>query len=161
MEVVELEYVKIFDNSVKVLLPVCSKDVSMSVLRLKYPSALRPQIIKTNSEETVDFMYNLMNQNIPEESLPVLLSMIKSNIMKQHSGFKFNEQIIKEDENRNIVWIEYEAPALDGTMYYIMALIKLDKLIVQAIYNCDIRNKENCKKVMLRSINSIRSVENE
>lgn len=161
MELIELEYVKIFDAGVKVLLPICSKDVSESVIKLKYPSALRPQIIKTNQEENIDFTFNMLKQNIPEEQLMVLLSMIKSNIMKQHSGFKFNEEITRDDKNKNVVWVEYEAPAIDGVMYYIMALIKLDKVIVQAIYNCQTRNRENWKKVMLRSINSIRSVENE
>ena len=161
MDLVELEYIKIFSNSAKVLLPVGSKDLNTSMVKLKYPSALRPQIIKTNSEENVDFTFNIMDQNIPEEGLPILLSMIKANIMKQHPGFKFNEQYTIDSQNKNLVMMEYAAPAIDGIMYYIMGLVKINKQVIQAIYNCDINNKDKYKKIMLRSINSIRGIENE
>ena len=155
---VELEYVKIFDNSIKVLLPICSKDVSVDVARLKYPSALRPQIIKCNPEGTVDFTFNQMQQDIPEEYLLVFLNMIRSNMMKQHSGVRFLTKEAEAGEQKNVVWTEYEMPAINGVSYYVMGIVKINQSIVQAVYNCDTRNKEEWKRIMLRSINSIRSV---
>ncbi|MCI7790074.1 MAG: hypothetical protein MR531_04735 [Lachnospiraceae bacterium] len=151
-----MKYTSILNDKFSILLPDDFQDMDLKVASLKYPSPSRPSVIKTNEESSVDFMYNNLHQNVPQEQLSTLLQLIRINIMNVNSGVVFHEQGEIDEADNKIVWMEYENPTLDGQMYNIMFLVNVNNEVIQGMYNCNVQEKDKWKKIMLKSAKSIK-----
>ena len=59
-EYVEFEEIKLFNESMSILLPKSFIDLPDSMKKIKYPSEQRPHIIKTSLDTSVNFGFSLL-----------------------------------------------------------------------------------------------------
>lgn len=150
-----MEYTALFEGTVRVKIPVGFYDMTEEIAKRKYPIENRPAVIKTNVEASTDFKFNIFEQNILESQIESLLHMMKTNMMKMNSGIRFGKQELIEGAVGKVGWMEYENPAIDGEMYNVMSLTKVDGKMIQGFYNCNLLEKDYWKPYMLESLKTI------
>ena len=84
-EIVPFKEVMLFDEKVKIMLPDTFVDMPSAIVKLKYPSEQRPQIIKTSLDTAVNFTFSLFNQELEESQVGRGIEQCREIIRKVNS----------------------------------------------------------------------------
>ena len=145
------------------MLPTTFVTMPQSMVRVKYQSENRPQIIKTSLDTSVNFTFSLVPQEVRPEQLRSLVSQLKAVIQRMNPANTFYD--MKEEQTASqipICWFDYKGFAIDEQVYYIMfALPWKDKQLIHGTFNCKYSDMNEWKEAARQAILSIEAKEEE
>lgn len=135
-EFLEFEETRLFQERVGVVLPVKFQDMLPEDAKKKYPSEQRPQIIKTNSNGTVNFAFNLLEQEIEEEMLE---AAVRDFVRVMKRLYPTNICLkIEQGQGTHLPYAsaEFTSLAVNENLYNMVGISPIGKDLLMFLFNC-------------------------
>lgn len=134
-EYVEFAETRIYGN-IGVILPLSYQDMDLADAKKKYPSEQRPQIIKTNSEGTINFAFNLLPEQIEADQLKAAANDFV-NVMKRLYPTNLCLDI-KTGQGASLPYasIEFTSMAVNENLYNQIVLFAAEEGLLMMLFNC-------------------------
>ena len=160
-ELVEFERVVIEPLLLSIMLPTTFVTMPQSMVKVKYQSENRPQVIKTSLDTRVNFTFSLLSQPIRPEQITPLAKQFKTVVQRVSPANVFYD--LKEEQTGAEVplcWFDYKGYAVDEQIYYMMYVTPWgsDKLL-HGTFNCRFRDKDEWKEAARQAILSLKMEE--
>ena len=160
-EYVEFEEIKLFNESMSILLPKSFIDLPDSMKKIKYPSEQRPQIIKTSLDTSVNFGFSLLPLPIRNEQTKNAVKQFKTVLKRVNPSYVFYD--LKEEKigKKTISWFDFKSYGVDFPMYNIMYIIPIRNKVMHGIFNCLYKDIDEWKDYAFQVIKTIKENEEE
>lgn len=135
-EKVEFERVFLFEDKMSIILPTILVDMPSNLSHLKYPSELRPQIIKTTLDTTVNFTFSRYDLDIEDIQIKEAAKQSQKMLKQLNPAYIFYELEEKKLTTTTISWFDFKSYAMDGQMYNIMYVTCIEGKLVHGNFNC-------------------------
>lgn len=158
-EFVEFEEVKLFNESMGILLPKSFVNLPENMKRVKYPSESRPQIIKTSLDTSVNFCFSLLQMPIKNEQTIEAVKQFKTILKRVNPAYVFfdlKQEKIGENEEKTVSWFDFKSYGIDFPMYNIMYVVPIKNKVMHGIFNCLYKDVEEWKEYAFQVIKSIK-----
>lgn len=160
-ELLEFERVLLEPMNLSIMLPTTFVTMPQSMVRVKYQSENRPQIIKTSLDTSVNFTFSLVPQQVRPEQLLTLAKQFRTIIQRVNPANVFYN-IFEEVTSSGIpiCWFDYKGFAVDSQVYYMMYILPWKKYqLIHGSFNCAFREINDWKAVARQIILSIETWE--
>ena len=160
-EYVEFEEIKLFNESMNILLPKSFIDLPDSMKKIKYPSEQRPQVIKTSLDTSVNFGFSLLPLPIRNEQTKNAVKQFKTVLKRVNPSYVFYD--LKEEKigKKTISWFDFKSYGVDFPMYNIMYIIPIRNKVMHGIFNCLYKDIDEWKDYAFQVIKTIKENEEE
>ena len=146
----------LFDGKLQVYLPTHFSEPSEKSLKEKYPSVNRPQIIKTNEDETVDFTFN----HISEKMMPITTKSLWEEVAGIFPRNVLYDSGTFTQGGLEVLWLEYKSFSLDLDVYNILFPILSEHAgTFIGTFTCPYKLYDTWKPCVLEIIKSIKIME--
>ena len=153
----EFQEEEIFEG-VKIMLPIVFEDMSTEVAKMKYLSANRPQVIKTNEDASINFCFSLMQHGIDENGVREFANSYKDALLKLRIVDSFYVEKEEQWETRNFIWCTYRNHTINGVIFnHVFFTIVKDSLLI-GMFNCADEEKSLWKYVMKDVMLTLREI---
>lgn len=147
---------ELFAGKLEIMLPDVFIDIPEDLKILKYPNVNRPQIIKTNIEEGMDFTFHLLEYEPQFRTVKEAAKIVKNVLRSVNPAFVFfNQEDFVVDEVA-ISWFDFKSYGFDGEIYNLYYYVDLKDKLVQGIFNCKMGEKESWEIVAKDVMQSIK-----
>lgn len=154
-EKVEFERMFLFEDKMSILLPTILVDMPSNLVRLKYLSELRPQIIKTTLDTTVNFTFSKYDLDLEEIQVKDAAKQSQKMLKQLNPAYIFYELEEKKLETTTISWFDFKSYAMDAQMYNMMYVTCINKKLVHGNFNCLYQDMIEWKEAVNQVISSI------
>lgn len=132
---------ELFDKKISLFLPESFVDMPEQISDLKYPSSFRPQIIKTNLECSVNFLFNILENPHGLDHMAVANSF-QMILEKTNPALKIHESATEKIAGKiEAVCFDFTNFGVDEQIYNYMCFIKTGGSIIQAVFNCPVPHR--------------------
>ena len=143
----EFQEEEIFQG-VKIMLPVVFEDMPNEVAKIKYLSAYRPQIIKTNEDGSINFCFSLLEQGINEQGVREFANSYKEALKKMHLADSFYVEKEEQWKLKNFIWCAYRNYSMNGAVFNHVFFTTVKEHLLIGMFNCADKERELWKHVM-------------
>jgi len=125
-----------FDENLKIHIPTSFVDMPAELVKLKYPSSDRPQIILTDTNGASDISFSLIPNNIKDAQIVEVKAGMKAIFQKLNPSYLFFEEGIEEVDGKTIGFFEFKSPTLTEPLFNVMFFVEIDGDIIMGCFNC-------------------------
>ena len=155
-EFIDFDEYLVIENKVIMMVPNDFEEMDEETARMKYPSEQRPKTILTDSTGTINILFNWMDEEISNnetesfrDSMIDMFNRLNPAIEIQSTGM----EVISG--NKNVAYMEFVHPVLDGNLYNLMFFLELEGRILMGIFNCRTQSMEEWKGPAFEMMESI------
>lgn len=152
----EFEEEKFFDDKLIMTIPKDFVDMPEEIKAIKYPYIQRPEIIKTDSKGSIDITFNRIDQALTEDTVKELTKGMKDVTKKLNPSNLIFSQEMKKANGKNVGYIEFKSPALDGFIYNIMFFLEFEEKTLMGKFACLYEEHKDWRYIAFQMIESIR-----
>lgn len=146
------------EKAISIMLPKSFKDMDEETARFKYPSEHRPQTILTDPSGAVNLLFQQMAGVVTEEGIEAYRNLTFGMMKRINQGIKVMEQGMTEAEGRDIAYVEFSNPAMDGKLYNLMFFVELEGVPYMGTFNCRTKGMKYWRAAALEMVRSIQAV---
>lgn len=155
-EVIEFDRVSLFEKKISIMLPKTFVTMPHNMMKIKYQSENRPQLIKTSLDTSVNFYFSYFeNVTINENEVGIAIRQAHDALKKTNPAFVFYDEKEEKRETSTIGWFDYKSYGLDEQMYNIMAVTPIDGKLLHVGFNCRFRFRNEWKPSAIQVLSSI------
>ena len=147
------------EEKITMMVPEAFEEMSNEVARIKYPSEDRPNLILTDQTTAMNLMFNHMDQEIKNENVEDLRDQVINGMTRLNPGIKTQGQGVEVISDRNVAYVEFTNPALDGKLYNLMYFLELEGRSLMVSFNCQTKNIKYWKEAAFEMMHSIKIVQ--
>ena len=144
--------------SLSIVLPTAFVTMPQSMVKVKYQSENRPQVIKTSLDTRVNFTFSLLSQAVKPEQIASLAKQFRTVVQRVSPANVFYD--LKEErtvEEVPLCWFDYKGYAVDEQIYYIMYVTPWGRgKLLHGTFNCRFRDKDEWKEAARQAILSLK-----
>lgn len=133
---VRFEEKKIYNKKIKIVLPEKYDHMKEEYVKIKYPSENRPQVIISDEDGTISFMFNITGAGVKEEELEEFRDSMKKFLGNLNGSIIFKESSMEKINGKSIGCIEFISPAMDSEIYNLMWFASFEGKAVIIGFNC-------------------------
>lgn len=152
-EELEFEETIIIEGELSMVLPTDFIDLPKEVIKAKYPSRYRPQIIKTDQKGNVNIGYSCFK---PEPTLD--LKEIQKRLQKMQPGYTFYGLDTLQGVNTKVEYFDFKGYALECGIYCVQFMCQLTSHTILGSFNCDFNEIEEWKPIVLQMMGTIKDL---
>ena len=147
----------LFEGKCSILLPEIMVDMDYPNRVIRYRNSNRPQIIKTDykSGATMTFSLLPMTEMIEAKSISEQMKIIRSDIMKVWKQNVFYDQGEISEDGEPIVWMDFRAYCMDGSLYTILFMFQVEEQIVLGNFHCSFPQYDIWKSVVIKLLTTV------
>ena len=143
-------------EKISIYLPETFIEMPEEIKKVKYPSANRPEIIKTSLNTNVNFAFNWMDKRSFVNQEEELALQLKAVLLKTNPSFVFYEEDEQKTSGGNTIrTFDFKSYGIDEQMYNMMCIISFSGGTLHGIFNCLDRDSEDWKKVLGQVFQSV------
>lgn len=154
-KLIEFCATRLFDERIEIMLPKTFIDMPGAVIKVKYPSEYRPEIIKTSLDGTVNFTFNLFDIMIDgPDGLEEVAAHFQAVLTKVNPALKVNNYEAADCKEQPCRFFSYKSFGLDIQMYNLIGIMQVKDQVLQICFNCpydDYRLWEEIAKMVVIS----------
>ena len=148
--------VLLFEDKLSVMLPNEFVIMLPELIRTKYISEKKPDIIYTSLDGSVNFSFNLLVTSPGERDMSYAINMLKTMIKNMNPAYVFFEdKTIESVAGNSISLIQFKSYGIDEVAYNILYMVSIDKYIIQGAFNCRYNDMEEWKRAAFEVIKTI------
>lgn len=149
---IKFQEISIFQQ-ISIYLPEDFVEMPDVVKIMKYTSGNRPEVIKTSLDTTVNFAFNLFEDQIGEHEIKEFAGQLKGVIktvnpsvrmLEERKGFTI--------QNRAIEMFDFISSGVDDQLYNMMCFIPFSDGTLHVIFNCLNKDSEDWKEIAWQAI---------
>lgn len=148
---------QLFDGKLTIMLPSGFTDMPIDVAKIKYPSEQRPQIIKTNTEGSVNLCFNLFKIKLDSNQVEETINGFFSMLQKVQSGNDYFQCKTEECQDNTIGWFDFKSATIDDQLYNMLFTLPIDGRVCTGVFNCGFRSSDDWKTIFKQILFSIKS----
>lgn len=114
--------------------------MSSDMAKIKYPSEQRPETILTDETGTINLMFQYMEGEGNNATIESFRNQIFGMMKRVNSGIKEQEIGLVDVAGKQIAYVEFSNPAMDGKLYNLMFYLAVEGQPLMGSFNC--RTKE-------------------
>lgn len=154
---VEFERASLKPIPISLMLPNTFVTMPQSMMKVKYPSDTRPQMIKTSLDTTVNFTFSMLPHLVRHEQLPTVADQLQAVIKRTNPANVFYDNRNENTEDGTpFCWFDYKGYAVDEQVYYMMYVMPLKgNQLLHGTFNCEHRYMEEWKEAVRQVVLSI------
>ena len=142
----------LFEGKIKVYLPSQFKDLSEESVRERYPSIHRPQVIRSNEDNTVHFSFSLVGGC----ELPLTAEAVWQEIDRLFPSNVLYDTGSCKAGGLDIVWLEYKSFSTEAEVYNILfPIMSKGAEAVIGAFHCPFTSYDIWKPCVLQVIRTI------
>lgn len=154
-ELIQFHETMLFNNKIGILLPVLFEDMTQENARKKYFSEQRPQIIKANRDESVNFSFSMVESKVGEDQLEAVIQDFHRVLKRLQPMSVCLETGFDQDIPVPCAWMEFISTAIDENLYNMLTVYSIGDRLLLAMFNCPFQNRMewiNCLHQIRRGI---------
>jgi hypothetical protein len=159
-EYYEFEAVEIFPKLVSVSLPTAFINMPPNLAKLKYPSEMRPQVIKTSLDTKVNFMFNYYSLPLENHQVNGAADDFRQALKRVNPSMQFFSFQDLELGKNILTWFDFKSNTLDSQLYNMVFCTPISKNIFQGFFNCVYTDAIDWAPVMLQILLTIQDLSN-
>lgn len=132
----EFEERSFFEDKIKVYIPKEFEKMDEEIVKLKYPSERRAQVILSDLGGIISILFNYTNSTIKEEYISEFKDEMKAMIGKSNASIIFGETGVESISGKKIGYFEFVSPAIDTDMYNFMFFCEIEGKVFIGTFNC-------------------------
>ena len=157
-KLIEFEPVELFDGKVEIMQPAEFVPMPPHLVRAKYQSENRPQLIRTSLDTEVNFTFSLFPAPLSGEEAAPTARQAADALKKVNPAFQFYDRETEPLGNSQIAWFDYKTYGLDDQLYNIMAVTPIGVKLFHIGFNCRFRLMNEWKPAVRQVLLSIRDL---
>ncbi len=154
----EFERVEIFEKNLNILLPESFVEMPEPMVKVKYPSEQRPQVIKTSLDTSVNIGFSLLNLPLKDEYLEDTTNHFKRVLKNMNPSMSFYVEETIELENFKLRYFTFKSFGMDSPMFNIMFIAPYGGGMLHGIFNCLFSEREQWEDYAMQMLESIELV---
>lgn len=153
---------KLFDNSLRIMLPDNFIDMPLVMAKKKYISDQRPEIIKMNASGDVNITFSA-NEIVKVDSneLENISEGLKNILIRTQSTIEFFDEELIDNKKNTISKFAYKCYGIDEQIYNSIFIMSLNTSLMIGSFNCVFSEKDIWKPVLDLSIHSLNCLNEE
>lgn len=158
---IELHREILFEGKCSILLPKIMVDMDYTNRMTRYRRPNRPQIIKTDYKSGATMTFNLLplTDKTEVKSLSEQLKKTRNDIMKVWKQNVFYDQGEISADGEPVVWMDYRAYCLDGSLYTILFMFQVEEQTVLGNFHCSFPQYDIWKPVIIKLLTTVQKGE--
>ena len=157
-EYYEFEIVELYTKLVSISLPDAFVDMPPNLAKLKYPSEMRPQIIKTSLDTKVNFMFNYYNLPIENHQVNGAANDFRQALKRVNPSMQFFSFQDMELGKKTLTWFDFKSNALDAQLYNLVFCTPITGNVFQGHFNCIFTDANDWSPVMQQMLETIQDL---
>lgn len=154
-ELIKFAECRLFDDRMSIMLPDGFTDMSLEDAKKKYPSENRPQIIKTDSDGSVNFTFSRFEQPMQADQIKDTVDDLRLMLRKAHPANLFIEDGQVEFESTICRWFDFKGYTINGTIYNVLFVAPVENGFILGMFNCPFEVWPSWKPVVLLLLGTI------
>lgn len=146
------------EEVISMMIPKNFTPMSPEAARFKYPSEHRPQTILTDTSGSVNLLFQQMAGTVPD-GIEAFRNLTFGMMKRINQGIKVMEQGMTEVAGKEIAYVEFSNPAMDGKLYNLMFFLEAEGSPYMGTFNCRTKGMKYWKKAAFEMLKSIEVVE--
>jgi len=139
----------LFEERMRVMLPVNFSDMDEKIAKLKYLMEQRPHVIKTNEQASIDFTFNLLDVELISKQVSSLIDVFYNTIKSVHPSNIFYEKKTEVLEQFSVGWFDFKSHGVDAKIYCEAVLFQGKPLLVYSVKS-ELRDSEMIHTYLLK-----------
>lgn len=147
----------LFEGKCSILLPEIMVDMDYPNRVIRYRNPNRPQIIKTDYKSGATMTFNLLpiTDKTEVKSLSEQLEKTRNDIMKVWKQNVFYDQGEISADGEPVVWMDFRAYCLDGSLYTILFMFQVEEQTVLGNFHCSFPQYDIWKPVIIKLLTTV------
>lgn len=159
LEKLSFKKIVLFENQFEIMLPENYKDMPKEYIKIKYPIAEPPQIIKMNANGGVNFCFSLIKESpLLDEQVEEATKICYGSIRTLNPNIQIIETDIIRLNNKNIGYFGFISKGISFDVYQFFAYMSISGCFFQFIFNCPSDYAKTWNNIVLQVIQSIKEV---
>lgn len=148
-------------ETITMMVPADFTEMSPETAKIKYPSEQRPESILTDETGTVNLMFRFMEGEETDETIEKFRNQIFGMMKRVNPGIKEQEIGLTEAGGKQIAYVEFSNPVMDGKLYNLMFYLAVDSRPLMGSFNCRTKDMKYWRSAAFEMIQSIEMAESE
>lgn len=152
---IEFEERKIVDNKIAMMVPKEFTEMDLEMAKIKYPMEQRPKTILTDHTGSINISFTHIDTPMTNDDTATIRDGLFSMMHRVNPGIKMQSTGQEVIDNKDVAYVEFTNPAMDGKVYNLMFFLELDGKPLMGNFNCitkSMRYWKNPYFEMMRSI---------
>jgi len=146
------------EDKIMMMVPEEFTEMPEEQAKIKYPSEQRPEIILTDDTTAINLMFTYMEQEIKNEDIPAFRDDLIGGMTRLNPGIKPQERGVEIINDKNIAYVEFSNPVLDGKLYNLLYFLELEGRSLMINFNVHTKEMKYWKKAAYEMMKSIQIV---
>ena len=139
---IELELKSLLDDKIEIKIPKDFEIMTEEMMKVKYPSKQRPNLVYTNDMASVNLGINHTASTADQTMIPAYGEALKGSLEKAHAGSVTRDHGVKEVNGRKVAYIKIVTPAVDTKIFNYMVLTDLENRLLICSFNCKLEDEK-------------------
>lgn len=148
-------------ETITMMLPKDFVPMSPEIARMKYPSQQRPETILTDETGTVNLMFQYMEGEENDATIESFRNQIFGMMKRVNPGIKEKEIGSVDAAGKQIAYVEFSSPAIDGKLYNLMFYLAVKGQPLMGSFNCQTKEMKYWRSAAFEMMQSIETVESD
>ena len=157
-ERIEFMECQLFDDCMEITLPSTFVDMPLKIAKIKYPSENRPHVIKTNLLGTINFAFNMFQQEVKPDDIKEIAKSFEDVIRKVNPANIFYNRGTEMIGNTKLSFFDFKGYAIDTQIYYIYYVTSIGGRLLHGIFSCKMEDREDYKDIAFMVMRSIKDL---
>jgi len=155
-ELITFTWKELPESAVHMPLPNQFVIMPESVKNVKYPFKDAPSFIITSLDSTVNISFKVLDILLKNGEIMELSSQFQNALRNINPVITIkNNMNTKTVQNNEMNWFDYKGFNLDGQSYNRVYLIRLRKTVLQGVFSCNIKDKNNWMKIIDKMFSAV------
>lgn len=146
------------EEMISIMIPNNFTPMNPEAARFKYPSEHRPQTILTDPSGAINLLFQQMAGTV-SDGIEALRNLTFGMMKRINQGIKVIEQGMTEAKGKEIAYVEFSNPAMDGKLYNLMFFLEAEGIPYMGTFNCPTKGMKYWTKAAFEMLKSIEVVE--
>lgn len=142
-------------ENITIMLPKNFVPMSPDTAKLKYSSEQRPETILTDETGTVNLMFQYMEGEVNNETIESFRNQIFGMMKRVNPGIKEREIGSVNVMGKQIAYVEFSNPAIDGKLYNLMFYLPVKGQPLMGSFNCRTKEMKYWREAAFEMMKSI------
>lgn len=152
---IALETKSLLNDKVELKIPEDFDIMSEDLMKIKYPSENRPNLVYSNESGGINVALSLTQNKASQESIPTLVETFVSTFKSVYPSADWKGSGVKSINGRDVGYIELITPAIDTEIYNLMFFTDLDGKLLICTFNCTKKSIAEWKSTAKEIMNSL------
>ncbi|MDR3288010.1 MAG: hypothetical protein LBT22_01130 [Peptococcaceae bacterium] len=151
----EFEARTLAGDKITMMIPKEFKELDAELAKIKYPMEQRPQTILTDASGTINLLLNHMDGQMSNDDAAMIRDKLFAMMSRLNPGVKQQAKGEETLADKNVAYVEFTNPALDGKIYNLMFFLELEAKPLMVSFNCLTKSMKYWQKSAFEMMRSL------